>query len=242
MERNAHDEDYADVEDVSDSETSNDEENVEKEVLRSAEKDLIDEYKKVEQHRDASVMTHVMNDIAIGHEGSSSPSVEKQLDFDFEVDMNDDPFVGLTEQDTLYRDMWTEAEVAMWRRPDTNPGAASVPNYAANTKRVRFEEVKSHKSSESGWSDDAEDEANETYPDLFAPQDDPALKRRYAFDADEDFNGQTDAFGDGDSTFDFEDEDEKFAFQLDEESDSDDEEMASSESMCLVSPTDHQMC
>ena len=216
------DDDYAGVEKVSDSDASDEgeQEEYEQSVLRSAEKDLIDEFERTEQHRNTSMMTMDMDgmgiddDEALARRWSLQPSRSQFDEFGFEVNMNEDPFFGLAKDDNLYNDMWTEADSELWRMPDT---VRHRKNSDTGTqKRVRFEETHSRDTSITSSED-----PNEAFPDLFAASDDPAVKQRLALVLKQDLESSQKIPDDAESFYDFEDDDEKLAFELDENSDSD---------------------
>lgn len=217
-----YDNDYADVEDVSDSDESESDAN-ENSILRSAENDLINEFERNEGRLNTNLMLNDMNDMALNDEALaielSLQSADSQTaGRNFEIDMNDDPFFGLAQQEHLYQDMLREAESKVWRMPDTvRTREASDPS-STTQKRVRFEETEFKSPSLSG-----SDDANEAFPDLFADADDPLVKQQIALGAEADLGMLQHDFADADSFYDFEDEDEKLAFEVDEESDSDDD-------------------
>lgn len=213
------DDDYGDVENFSDSEASDDEED-EHGVLRSAEKDLIDEFERMEQRRNANMMVIDMHGMAIDDDEalarrlSLQPSRSQTDEFGLEINMNEDPFFGLAKDDNLYHDMWNEAESAIWRMPDTVRHRQNGDSNGTQ-KRVRFEETQSRDSSITSSED-----PNEAFPDLFTASDDPTVKQRLALALDQDVDFPQDGFDDAESFYDFEDDDEQFAFEVDENSDS----------------------
>ena len=220
------DDDYADVENVSDSEVSGAEgdEDDERSILRSVEKDLIDEFERTEQRQNANIMMMDMNDMALDEDEAlarrlSLQGTDGQTDeFGFAVNMNEDPFYGFSKNDNVYNDMWNEAESALWRMPQPARARESSDPASTTQKRVRFEEIHSRDSSRS----DSED-PNESFPDIFAASDDPVVKQRIAFGLEQDDGFLQNDFADAESFYDFEDEDEKLAFEVDEESDSEDD-------------------
>lgn len=219
------DDDYADVENVSNSDSSEDE-GEDDGILQSAEKDLISEFERTEQRRDANAVTNTMSGMALQDDEALAQRLSLQIDsegFGFEVNMNDDPFLGLPQNDMLYNDMLTDAEIDFWRMPDSKL-VRGGSDLSTTQKRVRFVETKSRSSSES-----TSEDPDEAYPDLFAEADDPALAPRLALGGESDMLLD---FPDTDSFYDFEDEDERLAFRVDEESDSDDE---SSDDDCMYS-------
>ena len=217
------DDDYADVENVSDSEASEYEAD-ERSILKSAEHDLIDEFERTEDRRNTNIMTNDMNDMALHEDEAlarrlSLQGTDSQVDgFNFEIDMNEDPFCGLARNDNLYDDMWKEAESAIWRMPDSIRSRETSDPSSTTQKRVRFEATPARSSSMSG-----SDDANEAFPDLFTAADDPTVKQRIALGLDVDFNVRPNDLNDNESFYDFEDEDERLAFELDEASDSDED-------------------
>lgn len=215
------DDDYADVENVSNSEESEDEVD-ERNILRSAERDLIDEFERTEERRNANTVAFDMNDMtlqedeALARRLSLQGSDSQNDEFGLVIDMNEDPFYGFPKDDSIYADMWNEAESALWRMPETIRGREGSDPSTTTQKRVRFEETFSRSSSKS----DSED-PGEAFPDLFTASDDPMVKQKIALGMEHD-TGMHD-FPDTDSFYDFEDEDEKLAFEVDEGSDSDDD-------------------
>lgn len=226
------DERYADVEDIEDSEVSGDEGDIkESRVRRSIENDLIGEFERAEragQRTEANDMAIAVSDMALDDEARdialaqqlSLQDANPHIDFKFEVNMNDDPFVGLAEDDTIYKAMWDEAEMAMWRRPGAQGNGRERATATNGTqKRVRFEEVNDTFSRAS--SPESSDGENDAFPDLFASQDDPAIQRHLALDVDDDNGLLPYDWADTESCYDFDGEEENLAFQLDEEDDSD---------------------
>ena len=220
--------DYEDVEDVTDDEQSADEVE-ERNILRSAERDLIGEFERNEQRRNATVMTSDMTLMALDEEEALARRLSLQGsdsqtdDFGYPINMDEDPFRGFQKDGDTYRSLWEEAETALWRMPETTRSRESSDPASANQKRVRFQEIEVDSSSGS----DSED-PNEIYPDLLDAAEVPNLEHiialGLAFDAKVDQNG----FNDAESFYDFEDEDERLALQVDEESDSD-EDLSSSD-------------
>lgn len=238
------DDQYADVEDVDDSEISDDDDDGdldESRVLRSAEDDLIGEFERSEQRREANGVANAMDGMALHDDEAHDIALAQELslqeanphvEFDFEVNMNDDPFVGLTGDDSIYKAMWDEAEMAMWRRPGlSSPKQRPVAN--GTQKRVRFEEVRDKFSRES--SPASSEDANDAFPDLFASQDDPMVQRHLALDVEDDQGLLPYDWGDLESCYDFDGDEENLAFQLDEEDDSDESEDDSDVSDCKSS-------
>lgn len=221
-----NDDDYADVEDVSDSEGSDDGED-EHTVLRSAEQDLINEFERTEERRNADNMVVNLNGMGIDDDGDdviarhlSMPApIDHLLDFGLDVNMNEDPFYGLANHDNLYRDMWNEAESEIWRMPESIRHRPNIDSNG-NQKRVRFEETRSRQSSTTS---EEEEDPSDAFPDLFAASDNPAVKHRLALAVDQDIDILRNDIDDNESFYDFEDEDERLAFELDEDSDSDGE-------------------
>ena len=217
------DNDYADVEYVSDSDESQDGAD-ERSILRSAERDLIGEFERTEQRRNASTVTFDMNGMAL-HEDealarrlSLHGSDSQNDEFGFPINLDIDPFEGLAKDDNKYEDMCYEAESALWRMPETVRSREGSDPAATLQKRVRFEDVFSTGSSRSNSED-----ANDAFPDLFTALDDPGVMQSIALGMEQDSSLHHADFGDAESFFDFEDEDEKLAFEVDEESDSDDD-------------------
>ncbi|KAK3724176.1 hypothetical protein LTR37_001301 [Vermiconidia calcicola] len=215
------DENYDDVDNVSDSEGSESE--TEDNVLRSAEEDLIKEFQKDEQRINAITMTTDMNEMAIHEDEAlarrlSLQSSESQTDGPFApvFDMDQDPFFGLSKDADEYTQMWNDAETALWRMPDTVRDTSDP--ITTNQKRVRFEETRSRSSSRS----ESED-PNDTFPDLLDASDHAGLKQQFELSAETEYGISYGDFHESESFNDFEDDDEKLAFQIDEASDSADE-------------------
>ena len=245
------DDQYADVEDISDSEESDGEGDTNaKKILRSAENDLIGEYERSEQRKAANGVTNAINDMALEDDEVRDIALAQELslqdanplmDLNFEVNMDEDPFVGLAGDDSIYKAMWDEAEMAMWRRP--GPSSPRMRPSASNgaQKRVRFEEVHDTFSRESSPS--SSEDANEAFPDLFASQDDPAIQQHLALDVDDDNGLLPYDWGDLESCYDFDGDEEDLAFKLDEEDDTDESEDDSDDSDCkFVIRTSTRVC
>ncbi|KAK5128350.1 hypothetical protein LTR85_003018 [Meristemomyces frigidus] len=225
----SEDDDYAGVEDVSDDEDSVDEPHS-KNALRAAEQDLIDEFERTEERRDATSMTADMDTMFL--QDNSHPRVRRLSltsngtlpdAFDLNINMDDDPFLGLASHDSLYQDMFNEAEdtlasedaLASWRQPERKDSEDSV----GTKKRVRFMEPHETRSRSSSLS--SEEDPSGGFPDLFDPQDDAMLRSRFGIDVDLDASFQHD-YSDTGSYYDFEGEEERLALQIDdEESDTD---------------------
>ncbi|WPH02815.1 Hypothetical protein R9X50_00568300 [Acrodontium crateriforme] len=213
------DDEYAGLDEISDDDDDDEKTEVEKEadVLRNAELDLIQEFERKEHRRTTdSALDHMFNAGANGGAEDDSNSV---------VDLNEDPFAGLEAHDSLYQDLWNDAEydLGLWRLPIDQ----DHPESMGNKKRVRFEEARSRSLSVSS---NSSVDANETFPDLFMAQDDPALAQHFAIDMDPDatFTGD---YSDAESCYDFDGEEEIIAFEVDEDmSDSDEEDVSSEES------------
>ena len=221
---NESDEDYADVENVSDSDESETDQD-DRGILRSAEQDLIDEFERTEQRRNASSMANDLNDLDLQEDTAiarhwNSQSIGNIFGID-EVNMDEDPFFGLQNDDSLYKDMLDDAEFAIWRMPDSLRDREDSNPSSATQKRVRFEEEQSGRSSLA--SSDGTEDPGEAFPDLFAAADDPAVKHQLSLSHEQDVASQQHDLVDTESFYDFEDEDEKLAFQLEEGSDSDDD-------------------
>lgn len=235
------DDQYADVEDIEESEASDDDGDInECDVRRAAESDLIGEFERSEQRREASGVTNAIQDMALEDDEANDIALAQELsiqdanphvDFDFEVNMNDDPFVGLPGDDTIYKAMWDEAEMAMWRRPgSTSPKQRTATN-GGTQKRVRFEEVNDAASRASSPASSEED-AGEAFPDLFASQDDPMIQRQLALDVEDDNGLLSNDWGDLESCYDFDGDEEDVAWKVDEEEDSEDSDDESDISDC----------
>lgn len=222
--------DYEDIDNISDDEESEDEVD-ERNLLRSAEKDLIDEFERKEQRLNATVMTHDMTFMDLNEEGDLARRLSLQGsddltdDFGFPINMEEDPFHGYQKDGDNYRSLWEEAETALWRMPEATGSRESSDPASANQKRVRFQEVELDSSS---GSDD--EDPNEIYPDLLDAAEVPNLERMIALGVAFDARLEQNGFNDTESFYDFEDEDERVALQADEDSDSD-EELSSSDCM-----------
>ena len=222
--------DYEDVENVSvsDDEESADEDE-DRSILRSAEQDLINEFERQEQRQHATVMTNDMTLMALDEDKALARRLSLQLpgsqidDFGFPINMDEDPFHGLPKDDENYRNLWSQAETALWRMPEMTGSREGSDPASANQKRVRFQEIEIDSSSGS----ESED-PNEVYPDLLDAAVVPNLDQLIAFGLDYDARHDQNGNNDNESFYDFEDEDERLAFQVDEESDSD-EDLSSSD-------------
>ena len=219
--------DYEDLEDVSDGEESvNDVD--ERSILQSAEKDLIDEYERQEDRRNAVLMTNDMNFMALDEEQDlarrlSLQGSDSQTDeFGFPIDMNEDPFHGYGIAGATYQTLWVEAETSLF--PSMARSRESSDPASATQKRVRFEEILVDSASGS----DSED-PNDAFPDLLDASELPNLKQRIALGLElgEGLNGN--GFNDTESFYDFDDEDERLAFEIDEEESDSDEDLSSSD-------------
>ncbi|KAK0288748.1 hypothetical protein LTR35_003147 [Friedmanniomyces endolithicus] len=222
------DDDYAGVEDVSDDEDDDIGESNDFSVLRAAEQDLRDEFERTEQRRNADSMTDGMDtmflqgDEAFARRLGLQVGPSQQDDLGFSVNLDDDPFVGLQFDDSLYQEMYDDAEKALGmgvgdedeRNPQSREGSAGTK------KRVRFQEPHETPSHQSSMSNS--DDPNDMYPDLFDAQDDPALRQRFGLDVDLDANFRMD-YSDAGSCYDFDGDEERMALAIDDEdSDSDD--------------------
>ena len=226
------DEEDAGVEDMSD----DDEEDISgvprsQEMLRAVELDLINEFERTEEKRTASDMTATMDSMFLQDESQpatrqtsiSSASILPDI-FDMNVNMDEDPFLGLASHDDVYMDMYDEAEdaLASWRKPERMDNEDSI----VAKKRVRFMETQETRSRSSSLSSDEED-PSDAFPDLFAAQDDPMSRSRLGLNVDVDIDFQND-YSDTGSCYDFEGEEERLAMAIDEES-TDSDEVDSSE-------------
>jgi len=224
--------DYADVENISDDEDSVGDLH-DGRLMRSAEQDLIQEFERTEHKHNANTMTEGMNEMLIQDDAlarrlspnsaSDSPAFgDEPLRGVFGIDMNDDPFLGLSQNDGLYREMYDDAEEALglWRLPDSDRNQQKSQDTSSNKKRVRFEDIERTVSRSSSLSSE---DANDAFPDLFAGQDDPAVRQRFALDMDPDAAFHYD-FDDAASFYDFDGEEERLALELDEEESDDDDD------------------
>ncbi|KAK4547717.1 hypothetical protein LTR36_000675 [Oleoguttula mirabilis] len=234
----SEDNDYAGVEDVSDDEEFVSEPHSNKKALRAAEQDLIDEFERAEERRDATTMTTDMDtmflqdDTLLRARRSSVASNGTLPDaFNLNINMDDDPFLGLASHDSLYQDMFNEAEdtlatedaLASWRQPDRKESDDSM----GTKKRVRFMEPHETRSRSSSLSSD--EDPSGAFPDLFDAQDDPTLRSRFGIDVDLDASFQHD-YSDTGSYYDFEGEEERLALQIDDEDSDTDDDLSSFDS------------
>jgi hypothetical protein len=123
------DNDYTGIEDLSDNEETG--EGHEENIMLAAEQDLIDEFKRTEDRRNAHAMTNAVGglfleddhaalarDLGLSYTGYAG---DASSDWNFNINMNDDPFVGLAPGDSLYNDMYGEAERALGMGHDSIP-------------------------------------------------------------------------------------------------------------------------
>lgn len=215
-------EDYDGINEISDADESVDDDD-EKNVLRSAEKDLIAEYERTERPRTATAVTNNINGLSLTDDAaqarrSSVQSEDSQIFDDLEVpdlDFNQDPFSGLSSADTLYQEMMQDAEgslsttnhMSLWRLGGNESRESSAPS-SVTQKRVRFDERLSSRAS--SMSSSEEDAAGNAFPDLFDGIQDPMLPH-YMLTAG------VEAIHETESVYDFEDEYERQAFEIDEE-------------------------
>lgn len=215
------DDDYGDVEEISDDEESLADES-DRKFRRAAEMDLIDEFERGEEQRDSNFVTSGMNgmflqdDDALARELSVNGGGEAQDEAGPNIDLDEDPFLGLPAGDSLYQEMWDDAEdaLALWRTTDETKTRDNSVESGLIKKRVRFMDTRSRSSSMSSSED-----PNEVFPDLFAAQDDPMVRQRFALDVDPDATFQYDQ-GDAGSYYDFDGEEELLALEIDVDSDS----------------------
>ncbi|KAK0281819.1 hypothetical protein LTR35_002996 [Friedmanniomyces endolithicus] len=219
--------DYAGVEDLSDDEEDIGESN-DLSVLRAAEQDLRDEFERTEQRRNADSMTDGMDTMFLQRDEAFARRLGLQVGqsqpdgLGFSVNLDDDPFVGLQFDDSLYQEMYDDAEKAlgMGIGDEDQCNLQSREGSAGTKKRVRFQEPHETPSRQSSMSNS--DDPNDLYPDLFDAQDDPALRQRFGLDVDLDANFRMD-YSDAGSCYDFDGDEERMALAIDdEESDSDD--------------------
>lgn len=224
-------EDYGDVEDASDGDSEADEDEEEETILRSAEKDLIEEFEHEFRPRSSqSVANDMMNDLTLGEDAALARRLSLQTEdsqqdeLEVDLDFTQDPFGGLATTDDLYNELVEDAEhvfeseyneLSSWRQEPSSSRETSAPSTVMQ-KKVRFEETTISRSS----SMSSEDDPREAFPDLFDARDGHELRQQMLL------NGlNVDAGQDNESTFeyDFEDEFEAKAFEIDGESDSDSE-------------------
>ncbi|KAF2723055.1 hypothetical protein K431DRAFT_301993 [Polychaeton citri CBS 116435] len=158
---------------------------------------------------------------------ASDDSNNQEDDWDFNLD--EDPFMGLTPFDEGYMDLHGRAELSMWRMPENFRGREDSTQSASTQKRVRFQDdVDIHMDYADSSSSSDEEDDGDAFPDLFMAQDDPLLQRRLGAlereDIDAAFNvaeGSETA-----SVWDWDGADEQLAFKLldaDDESESGDD-------------------
>lgn len=203
----------------------------EKDVLRSAERELIAEYESSEKPRAAKAVTNEMSKMSVDEEESLARRLslqsETSMDDDGEfgdLDFTQDPFGGLPSNDQHYQDLIEDAEgyfdgdLASWRIPDVN--GETLPT-STGQKKVRFEETTFSRSRTSSLSSEEED-PRDAFPDLLNGSSNTQISRSQMI------LGQMDDYAmqvDNESVYDFELEDpyEQAAFEIDGQSDSDDE-------------------
>ncbi|KAK4493704.1 hypothetical protein PRZ48_014889 [Zasmidium cellare] len=209
-------EDYDGIDAISDEDESAADER-EKNILRSAEKDLIAEFERNERPRTATAVTNEISDLSLADDlalerRTSVQSEDSSIFEDLDLDFNQDPFQGLSTGDRLYRDMMNDAEgfmnedMSLWRTEDQSR-ENSAPS-SVTQKRVRFDDRASSRTS----SMSSEEDSGNHFPDLFDGNDDPLL-RHAMFMAD----GVVEPIYDNESVYDFEDEFERQAYEIDEE-------------------------
>lgn len=224
------DDDYAGVDEVSD-----EDEVVEtgrRNVRRAVEQDLIEEFERTEEQRETGAITEELDAMILQHDDATAARelglayAEIETTFNFDVNMDDDPFVGLSAENSLYKKMYSDAERALgiWPLSAEIRGRQNSQGSIGSKKKVRFadgpHETFSRSSSISS-ADDEEEDAGEAFPDLFDVQDDPALRQQFGLDYDLDASFNAD-LSDAGSCYDFDGEEEKIALAIDdEESDSD---------------------
>lgn len=230
-------EDYGAVDDVSDGDESVVDVN-EKNVLRSAERDLIAEFERTEKPRNTKAVSNEIGHLSLSDDAAearqSALETEDSQQYNdlgvFNLDFNEDPFMGLPAHDTLYQEMIGDAEgllnsdLGLWRMNDQSR-ESSAPS-SVTQKRVRFDEPTSSRTSSMSSS---EEDHRDSYPDLFDGNDDPLLRHQMLMSS-------ADAIQDNESVYDFEDEYERAAFEIDEEesdSNSDDSDDSCIDSLFL---------
>lgn len=203
----------------------------EKDVLRSAERELIAEFESSEKPRVANAVTNELSRMSVVEEESlarrlslqSENSMDDDGDFG-DLDFTQDPFGGLPSNDQHYQDLVEDAEgyfdsdLASWRIPDLNHETLSA---STNQKKVRFEETTFSRSRTSSLSSEEED-PRDAFPDLLNGSSSEQMSRSNIL------MGQMDDYAmqvDNESVYDFDLEDpyEKMAFEIDGQSDSDSE-------------------
>ncbi|KAK3116310.1 hypothetical protein LTR53_003500 [Teratosphaeriaceae sp. CCFEE 6253] len=222
---------YAGVDDVSDDEDDVDD----RSVMRAVEQDLRNEFEQAEQRRNADSLSTGMNTMLLQTSDALAQSLglavggatsESWPNNGFNVNLDDDPFVGLQFDDSLYQEMYADAERALGISADPAEERArqTSEDSAATKKRVRFLEPQEtlSRSSSTASSVDPDD----MYPDLFDAQDDPALRQQFGLDVDLDASFRAD-FSDAGSCYDFDGDEERMALAIDDESSDSDEDASS---------------
>ena len=235
QEGGSDDYDYAGIEDISDDEEFIGDSHL-RSIMRAAEEDLIDEFERAEGRRNANAMTAEMDTMFLQDNNDASArrgslvsdgdlSDTFKLDFDIntdpfaglstndnlDFDINTDPFAGLPTHDNVYQELYNEAEDALdyWRSERHNSADS-----AETKKRVRF--LEPHETLSRSSSMSCSEDPNDAFPDLFAAQDDPMLRSRFAIDVDLDATFQND-YSDAGSCYDFDGDEERLALEVDEE-------------------------
>jgi hypothetical protein len=214
--------DYDAVEDISDDESQDENETS---LLKSAEKDLIEEYEQTEKPRTAVSMSDDMHGLTLAEDSALARRLSLQSEDSGleELDFSQDPFAGLPTNDSLYLEMIEDAEgvfdndLASWRIPDSIVAREHTDFSNGNEKRVRFAETATSSRSSSLSS---EDDPRDAYPDLFDGADDHMLSSQMMMDID---NAVED---DNESVYDYEnlDQFEKTAFDAIIGTDAEDED------------------
>ncbi|KAK5107391.1 hypothetical protein LTR62_001295 [Meristemomyces frigidus] len=223
------DDDYTGAAELSDEDDIADEHD-DRAVRRALEQDLKAEFVPWEQSRNTASISASMDamflqeDQRLANElGLGGGHSANDLSLDFDVNMNDDPFVGLAPSDSLYRDMYDDANREYLLTQADNPLARHNSEESTETKkRVRFAEPQEMRSRSASASSADEQDPNDIFPDLFDVQDDPALRQQFGLDVNVDASFQFDFNDDAGSVYDFDGDEERIALALDDdESDSD---------------------
>jgi hypothetical protein len=206
-------------------------------IWQEAERDLIEEFEETERRRPSNSkieflgdMSFSMDETQIARElGLLRPDLDMGGELDFNVNMNDDPFVGLAPDDSLYHAMYDDAERALGLDADAVSGRPrqDSEDSTETKKRVRFLEPEATTMSRSSsMSSSEEQDPNDLFPDLFDARDDPALRRHFGLDVDIDASFHFD-LDDAGSCYDFDGDEERLALALDDEASDEDSNFGS---------------
>lgn len=171
------DDNYDGVDDVSDSDDDSDD----KAVRMAAEKELIAEFEGRPQT--ASSMSNQMTGMLLIEDDEAvlarRLSLQSQASDDYldDLDFSVDPYGGLPPTNSLYDEMWKEAESGLdltsWRNTDVQVTRENSMQSAGHEKKVRFAETVSSRSSSMSSEDD---DPRSDFPDLFDDGDDSIFR------------------------------------------------------------------